>query len=158
MGEGLQAGERLRTKCFQPLRPAMLCHLRIFHILRILFIPQSCLANPMGPLGSVLNVTSSRKPSLIISHHSGLAALALLSVASSRFLSFLFFNCLSHSSKWAISSMRAGLMFIFVTTLSPEPETVLDECVWNDCMRKEMVAGCPRESWYVLPGLPYPCC
>lgn len=40
--------------------------------------PYSCLANSMGPLGSVLNVTSSRKLSMTTPPHPNLVCLPLL--------------------------------------------------------------------------------
>ncbi|KAF6099772.1 hypothetical protein HJG60_011509 [Phyllostomus discolor] len=94
-----------------------------------LYTPQSWLAGSVGPLGSVLNVTSSRKPSLTTDHKCGLAALVLCSMASSKFLYLLSFNCLSHCSKLPVTFMRAQLVFIFVSTISAELGTVLDECL-----------------------------
>lgn len=125
VGRRLQAGEWLRTKGFQCLRPAVLFHLRI------LSTSQSCLANSVGPPGSVLNVTSSRKPSLTTDHQSGLAALCFVLHGILWFLHPLSCNCLSRS-EWPISSMRARLGFVFVPTVSPEPGTVFDKCAWKD--------------------------
>lgn len=90
----------------------------------------------MPPLGSVLNVTSSRKPSMTTHPKSGLAAFALCSMTPSRFLCPLSFNCLSHCPDNPKAPWGQGL-FIFVTATSPEPGTMLHECVQNDRMRKE---------------------
>lgn len=81
--------------------------------------PQPILGDSIGPPGSTLHVTSSGRPSLTIHLQSGLAALALCSMAPLRFLYPLSFNCLSHCSEWLANSMRAGLLFISVTAMSP---------------------------------------
>lgn len=62
--------------------------------------------------------------------------------------------CLILLNKWPISSMRAGLVFIFVTTIAPEPGTVLDECVRNDWMRKEKLLGVLRNRGTCCLGFP----
>lgn len=77
LGLGSRAGEWLTTKGFQPQTSHAFSSQNLAHV----DTPQSCLANSMGPLGSVLNVTSSEKPSLTYSPQSGLAAFALCSMA-----------------------------------------------------------------------------
>lgn len=124
---GLQAAEWLRTKDFQAFGPAMLS---VSGILHVLTHPNLGWLTPWVLQAQCDMSLLPRKPSLFTHPQSGLAAFALCSMAPFRFPYLLSCNCLSClSPTYTISSMGAGPVFLFVTTISPEPGTMLNECV-----------------------------